>query len=142
MTDPPVSIRPALPDDTTALRAFLQPFIEQKSLLPRSMEELSVLSEHGFVAQHDGTIVGFAAIEIYSRKMAEVQSLAVDAAFQRQGIGRRLVVCCVQRAREQGVAELMAITASERLFRECGFDYSLPNQKRALFLQTHMRDGY
>ena len=34
----------------------------------------------------------------------------------------------------------MAITASEGFLRKLGFDYSLPEQKRALFCQLHSRD--
>ena len=89
---------------------------------------------HGFVAESAGRIVGFVALEVYSRKMAELQCLAVDADFQRRGLGKALVRRCVQRACELNIHELMAITASDALFRECGFDYSLPDQKKALFL--------
>ena len=75
----------------------------------------------------------------YSRKLAEIQALAVLSSLQGKGVGSELVRRCVGRARAEGVLELMAITASDNLFRNVGFDYSLPNQKRALFLQT--RDG-
>jgi hypothetical protein len=30
----------------------------------------------------------------------------------------------------------MAITASDAFFQSCGFDYTLPSLKRAVFLQT------
>ena len=136
MTDA-VPIRSATPDDVLTIQVFLRPFAEQRLLLPRNQQELAVLVQHGFLAEDTGAIVGFAAIEIYSRKLAEVQSLAVDAAYQGRGIGRRLIQRCVDRARQQGVSELMAITTSDQLFQRCGFDYSLPNQKRALFLQPH-----
>jgi len=46
------------------------------------------------------------------------------------------VNACVELAKSKGVYELMAITSSENIFRSCGFDYSLPEQKRALFIQT------
>ncbi|MGB1929312.1 MAG: GNAT family N-acetyltransferase, partial [Mariniblastus sp.] len=55
--------------------------------------------------------------------------------YRRQGLGRILVQRCVERAREEKVKELMAISASDEMFLTCGFDYSLPNQKRALFIQ-------
>lgn len=135
-----VEIRAATPSDVEALHHFLQPFAESRSLLPRTIEELHILVQHGFVAEDGDRIVGFAAIEIYSRKLAEVQSLAVDAHYQRRGLGRKLVGCCVQRARDKGVLELMAITGSDKLFQDCGFDYSLPDQKRALFWHPHAED--
>ena len=42
---------------------------------------------------------------------------------------------CVERAKRENVVELMAITASEKLFSEVGFQYTLPDLKRALFVK-------
>jgi amino-acid N-acetyltransferase len=84
--------------------------------------------------------VGFAAVEIYSRKLGEIQSLAVADGYQGNGIGSALVKACVDRAREKGILEVMAISASEEFLRKLGFDYSLPDQKRALFCQLHSRE--
>lgn len=130
-----IKFRNATADDLGEVTRFLTPFMNGKQLLPRTSLELELLLRHGFVAEHAGSIVGFAAVEVYSRKMAEIQCLAVAEMHQRQGIGRELVARCVQRARDLNVIELMAISSSEELFRACGFDYSLPNQKRALFIQ-------
>lgn len=129
-------IRDTSVDDIPELTEFLRPFFEQQLILPRTTEELQTLVRHGFVAVQDGTIVGFAALEVYSAKLGEIQSLAVCPTMQGRGIGRELVSCCVKRATALGVFELLAITASEKLFRDLGFDYSLPNQKRAFFYQT------
>ena len=142
MIDPALSIREAKVTDVAPLQQFLRPFVAAKHILPRSDEDLAVLIRHGFVAVREAEIVGFAAIEIYSRKLAEVQSLAVATEWQRQGLGLALVQHCVDRATSEGVLELMAITASENLFRSAGFDYSLPNQKRALFIQTRETDPH
>ena len=134
--DSEISLRDAAEADVAALEQFLEPFVSAAHILPRSTEDLRTLIEHGFVAEESEEIVGFAAIEIYSQKLAEVQALAVASRVQGQGVGTKLVECCIARAKERGVLELMAITASESLFRNVGFDYSLPNQKRALFVQT------
>jgi hypothetical protein len=34
----------------------------------------------------------------------------------------------------------MAITAAEEFFAECGFHFALPDQKKALFIQTRPSD--
>ena len=104
-------------------------------LLRRTSIELELLLKHSFKASHEDRIIGFCALEIYSKKLAEIQCLAVDLGFRRLGVGRKLVDHCVQRARDEKVFELMAISSSEEMFRSCGFDYSLPNQKRAFFIQ-------
>ena len=117
------------------VHAFIQEFVDRRQLLPRSFEEIKKLAEHSFVARVEGRLVGFVALEVYSRKLSEIQCLAVDAQFRRLGIARELVNRCVACAREMGIAELMAISNSDEMFLACGFDYSLPNQKRALFIQ-------
>ena len=122
--------------DAVPVHDFLVPFVEQRDLLPRTVEEIQGLVDNGFVVEVNGSIVGFAAIEIFSGKLAEVQCLAVAPALQGKGIGKQLIQRCVQRAQEANVTELIAITASDALFQSCGFDYALPNQKRALFIQT------
>lgn len=131
-------IKLASQDDLSAVSQFLQPFMDAQHLLQRTSVELQLLLRHGFKAEliETGAIVGFCALEIYSKKLAEIQCLAVDESHQRRGIGRKLVEACVRRANEEKVLELLAISSSEPMFKACGFDYSLPNQKRAFFYQT------
>ena len=82
----------------------------------------------------------FRSVEIYSRKLSEIQCLAVADGYHGRGIGSDLVNACVERARKKGVLEVMAISASDEFLRKLGFDYSLPEQKRALFYQIGSRD--
>ncbi len=128
-------IRSATFEDLPAVTALLEPFVQQRLLLPRTEEELARLVTHAFVLDTGERLVGFAAVEVYSRKLAEVQCLAVEAEFRNQGFAKQLIRRCVDRARELGVLEVMAITSSEKLFADCGFHYSLPEQKKALFIQ-------
>lgn len=137
MTDQPakdIPLRRARPTDVPAIKRLVEPYVEQKILLPRTDAEIAHLATNGFVARVGRRIVGFAAIEIYSRKLAELQCLAVADDFQGRGIGKRLVRACVELAHEKKVVELMAITASERLFNDCGFHHALPGQKKAVFI--------
>jgi len=135
VSDPPI-IRPAHKDDVARIHAFIRPYVAAGRLLERTMEELDVLVADGFVAEDNGRIIGFAALEVYSKKLAELRSLAVADGYRGHGLGRRLVECCIERAREKNVLEVMAITSSEEFFRACGFDFTLPGEKKALFLQT------
>ena len=128
-------------DDLGRVQDFLQFFMDGHQLLPRTSIELELLLKHSFVASSEQQIVGFAALEIYSKKLAEIQCLAVSDQFRRRGVGRTLVSMCVERAREQKVFELMAISNSDKMFQACGFDYSLPNQKRAFFIQPLGHEG-
>lgn len=129
-------IRQARKEDVPKVHAFIRPFVAAGRLLERTMEELDLLVDDGFVAEVDGRIVGFAALEVYSKKLAELRSLAVSDLYRGQGLGKKLVTACVDRAREKNVLEVMAITSSEEFFRSCGFDFTLPGEKKALFVQT------
>ena len=122
--------------DLTNLAAFIEPFVREGRLLPRTTDELSDLLQNGFVAEANGRLVGFAALEIYSKKLAEIRSLAVDSSMQGQGVGSQLVNRCVERARERDVLEVMAVTSADEFFMKSGFDFTLPGEKKALFIRT------
>jgi len=139
------TIRQATESDLLAIQNLLQPYVVARKLLKRTKAELLTLIGNGFVAETheaDGKakIVGFSAVEIYSRKLSEVQCLAVADGYQGHGIGSDLVRSCVERARDRGILEVMAISASDSFLRNLGFDYSLPDQKRALFFQLKTRE--
>ena len=129
-------IRPAQHSDAPLVLELIEPYVANRVLLPRTLDEIEDLLASGFVAECDGKIVGFAALEIYSKKLAEIRSLCVADAFRRSGIGKLLVAACVQFARDRSILEVMAITSSEDFFRSCGFDFTLPGEKKAFFLQT------
>ena len=129
-----IQIRPAEPGDVADLAAFIQPFVDEKKLLPRTAEELDTLTDSGFVAVFEGRIVGFSALEIYSAKLAELRSLAVSDEVQGQGVGRKLVEACLALAHDRNVLEVLAVSSAEKFFLSCGFDFTLPDEKKSLLL--------
>ena len=139
MSHPSAQIRATTPDDLHAIEAFIEPFVEEGRILPRTTEELRDLLKHAFLAERDGQIVGFGTLEIYSRKLGEIRSLAVHESERGRGIGQALVEACLERAREEDVFEVMAITSEDAFFHRCGFDYTLPGERKALFYQTRDR---
>ncbi len=136
----PFIVREACRDDIPGLEELVDRFVQANRLLPRTTDELCDLIPFGFVAVSAEAIVGFAALEIYSAKLAEIRSLAVHDNFQGRGIGKALVQKCVDLAVRRNILEVMAITSSEGFFQSCGFDFTLPGEKKALFMQT--RDEY
>ena len=131
-----IRIQKAATADLVELSDFIVPFVQSGDLLPRTFDELEDLLETSFIARLDGVIVGCAALEIYNNKLCEIRSLAVDPTAQGLGIGKKLVEACVELAEREGIYEIMAISVAEDFFRSCGFDFTLPNLKKAFFLQT------
>jgi amino-acid N-acetyltransferase len=134
--DDGIVIREARGADILGISQLIEPLIEQHVLLRRTTSELALLLENFFVADDHGRIVGCAALEVYSEKLAELRSLVVSPEYRGRGIGKRLVEAILDEARHEQILEVMAITASEDFFRSCGFDFTLPGQKKALFFKT------
>lgn len=136
MTEPHPTIRPTKPEDLERVDAFIDPFVADGRILPRTTDELRDLLPDAFLAELEGRVVGFAALEVYSPKLAEIRSLAVEDSQRGRGIGRSLVDACIRRAEERNVFEVLVVTSEDAFFQRCGFDYTLPGEKRALFYQT------
>lgn len=133
---PAFTIRPARREDVLQLAEFLAPFVEAERLIPRTLTELDELYPHFFIAESERQLIGCAVLEIYSPKLAELRSLAVLPEQRNNGVGRALVEACLERARAANVLEVMAISSKENFFRNCGFDFTLPGEKKAFFYTT------
>jgi amino-acid N-acetyltransferase len=92
-----------------------------------------------FVARVGGRVVGCCALQVYSKRMAEVRSLAVHPDFQDSGIASKLVGRCTQRARDRGIGELFAVTSQTAFFERLGFA-TFRREKTAMFLDLWVRN--
>jgi len=109
-----------------SIRALLRLYPEQlaQQNLPRVSSFL--------VAAAGNRIIGCCALQIYSKRLAEVRSLAVAPAFQKRGVASRLVELCKQRGRTRGVKELFAVTSQTAFFEQAGFS-TFRREKTAMF---------
>ncbi|MBZ0303665.1 MAG: GNAT family N-acetyltransferase [Anaerolineae bacterium] len=133
---PHIILRTATRQDIDALITFIEPHVESGALLRRTYDEVEEWLPNFYLAEVDGEIVGCAALEIYSRKLAEIRSLAVSPTMQGMGIGKMLVNACVELARQKYILEVMVITSNEQFFKAVGFDFTMTGEKKALFIQT------
>jgi len=120
------TIRPARPGEMSAIRKLIGGY---KSLLMQS--DLPRIPSF-FVAELDGRIVGCCALQVYSRRLAEIRSLAVHPDLTRSGIGSQLVDACKARAKERGVKQVMAVTSSADFFEKLDFS-TFKRERIALF---------
>ncbi len=134
-----------LPDILPARRADLGPLarlsrrLVEAGLAPAWTEERLervLRSEEGQVLslRRGHGVVGGAVLELEG-STAHLSLLVVDPQVQRQGLGRALLECCEQRAREAGCAQLrLEVREGNRqaiaFYRQCGY------------AQTHERAGY
>ena len=133
---PDVTVRPARSEDVAQIRALIEPHVATGTLLQRATGDIELLLPTFVVAEQAGSVVGCAVLEVYSSRLAEVRSLVVAPQLRGTGLGRRLVEACLAMARERRVLEVMAITSNEHFFRALGFDFTLVNERKALFINT------
>lgn len=110
-----MKIRNARAADMPAIKKLMRKYPRQ--ILQSNLPKPSAF----FVMEHEGAIIGCCAVDIYSKKIAEVRSLVVHPDFQRKGIAQALIKKCVTKARSQGVREVLAITGAVKLFEKLGF---------------------
>jgi len=121
-----MKIRKAKAADKKAVEALI-------SLYPKELVQDHVPALGSFfVAEERGRIVGCCSMDIYSRKLGELRSLAVSPNHQGKGIATALVKACVQEAYKHGVLQVLAITSSLKLFEKLDFR-SFNKEKYAVF---------
>ena len=136
---PLAHLRSATIDDVGGIIAIIRPLEEEGVLVRRSRERLEIEIERFAVAEHDGAIVGCAALYAFPEERAgELAALAVDPDFRREGYGEALMHEIEQRAKKLRLARLFVLTTrASGWFLERGFVVSdpsrLPKQKRDLY---------
>jgi amino-acid N-acetyltransferase len=120
-----MNIRPSLPKDRKKIKALIAKYPRQliQTNLPRLKEF--------FVAEKNGEIIACCALQVYSKRMAEIRSLVVEERYWRQGIGGGLIKECLKKAKKLKIHEVLGITGSVLLFENQGFKM-FNNEKYAL----------
>lgn len=88
--------------------------------------------ERFFVADFEGRVVACCALDVYSKRLAEIRSLAVDPDYGGLGVGRLLVEACQKKAGELGVRQLLAVSSAVEFFEKSGFS-TFRQERTALF---------
>jgi amino-acid N-acetyltransferase len=135
--DPVEKLRPAVVEDVNGILQLLKPLEAEGRLIQRSRELLETDLERFSVLEHDGALIGCAALHVFSGG-AELACLAVHPDYQRQSCGERLLKHVENEARSLKVKKLFVLTTRtahwflERGFHETAVE-ALPRQKRALY---------
>lgn len=132
-------IRQAKKSDVLEIESLIRLGAKTGRVLSRSGEEIINSIQSFFVYTKDGTIVGCCALDIYSKKLAEIRSLVVSPKFQREGIGSKLIETCIRKAEKLGIYQVLAVTDRQKLFELVGFKSKL-NNKQPLFINLKSYD--
>jgi len=114
-------IRKALIADVRAIHRLLLDYARDGLLLSRSLAELYESLRDFYVHEADGKVVGTAALNICWEDLAELRSLAVHPDYNGRGVGRELVLACLDEARRLGIRRVFALTYKQAFFEKLGF---------------------
>jgi amino-acid N-acetyltransferase len=94
-------ITKAVAADIESVHKILNFFAQKGLLLPRSLSELYERLRQYFVLKSgpDGPVQGVCGLGICWKDLAEIQSLAIMEPLQGKGLGRQLVMACLDEAR-------------------------------------------
>jgi len=137
--DPVQRLRPARIDDVRGMLALIEPLEADGTLVKRNRELLESEIGNFLVVEHDGIIVGCAALyPVAGEKSAEFACLAVAHEYRDAGHGERLLKACEERARALKMRRVFALTTrAAHWFLEHGFRAApieaLPAHRKALY---------
>jgi amino-acid N-acetyltransferase len=139
-------IRPATVRDVPRIAELISVYAQRGKMLFRSHAELYETVRDFIVAEEEGAgIMGICALEIVWSDLAEVRSLAVDAAFQGKGVGKALVLAVIEEARRLEIQRVFALTYEQRFFEKLAFDVveksALPLKVWSACIKCPKRDG-
>lgn len=132
------NIREARPDDIGALVALIEPMEQEGILVHRPRELLEREIDRFTIMEHDGIIVGCAALYTQADDVAELACLAVHPDHREWGYGELLMKRIEARAKKAGIKRLFVLTTRtahwfvERGFRLATVD-ELPDTRREMY---------
>ena len=120
-------VRPAATGDVRAIRALVDAYAgDGPRMLKKSMVTLYEDVQEFVVAVDNSSgrgeeVVGCGALHVLWEDLAEVRTVAVSAAAQRNGIGSAVLLALIERARTIGVKRVFCLTFATEFFGSHGF---------------------
>ncbi len=117
-----IRIRSALPEDVPAIARLVEPYVHRRILLGKDLVDFYEAVQEFIVADLDGEIVGCGALHVMWEHLAEVRTLAVSEDVLGRGVGHRLLVALMDRARALKLSLLFCLTFEVDFFGRHGFE--------------------
>jgi len=137
--EPVEKLRAARIEDVRGMLALIEPLEADGTLVKRNRDLLEAEIGNFLVVEHDGVIVGCAALYPFPEdKSAEFACLAVAPEYRDASYGERLLKACEERAKALKLRRLFALTThAAHWFLEQGFragePSALPSQRQAMY---------
>lgn len=109
--------------DIPAMQALIVFDVKEGIILERNDDEVATSIRSYILAKDKDKLVGYAALHIYSKRIAEIRSLIVNEAYRGQKIGQKIVKFALREAKSLAVEEdILVLTYLPNFFEKLGFE--------------------
>jgi len=109
--------------DIPQMQALVTSEVKDGIILNRTEDEVATNIRSYVLAKDEGTLVGYTALHIHSKRLAEIRSLIVDESYRGQSVGKRMVEFTLREAKELGVEEdVLVLTYLPQFFEKLNFN--------------------
>jgi len=108
--------------DITQMQALVLSEVKDGVILERTEDEMATNIRSYVLVKDDDKVVGYTALHVHSKRLAEIRSLIVDEKYRGQHLGKRMVEFALFEARDLGVQEdVLVLTYLPHFFEKLGF---------------------
>jgi len=108
--------------DIPAMQALIVSEVKDGIILDRTEDEVATNIRSYVLAKEGDKLVGYTALHIHSKRLAEIRSLIVDEAYRGQKVGQRMVQFALDEAKNIGVEEdVLVLTYLPQFFLKLNF---------------------
>jgi len=108
--------------DIPAMQALVVSEVKDGIILDRTEDEVATNIRSYVLAKDGDKLVGYTALHVHSRRLAEIRSLIVDEAYRGQRVGQRMVQFTLDEAKNIGVEEdVLVLTYLPQFFLNLNF---------------------
>jgi amino-acid N-acetyltransferase len=115
-----IKIEKAKISEVPRIHKLVNTFAGRGEMLARSLSEIYENIRDFVVVRKGKRIIGCAALHVMWSDLAEIKSVAVDEALQRQGFGSELVTALLKEAEELGISTVFCLTYKPKFFERLG----------------------
>ncbi len=120
-------------NDIEQMQHLVKPEVESGVILYRSDDEIAQNIRSYVVARDKEKIIGFCALHIFSKQLAEIRSIVVEKNHRGRGIGKKLINFLINEGKILSVESIFTLTYERDFFQKIGFKEiekdKLPKQK-------------
>jgi len=119
--------------DIVSMQKVVQEEVLNGTILYRSDDEIATNIRSYTVAKKDDELIGYGALHIHTKDLAEIRSLVIAKEHRGKGIGAKIVKSMLEEARALKLKDIFTLTYQKEFFERLGFceipKESLPEQK-------------